>query len=61
MGSRLDYQLMQNNKILQIPNAGRETEGMYVCRATNDGGDFATSLQLSLIGRLESETTMCLF
>uniref|UniRef100_F6Z4P1 Ig-like domain-containing protein n=1 Tax=Ciona intestinalis TaxID=7719 RepID=F6Z4P1_CIOIN len=49
LGTTLDYQLMDQMKILQIPNADSNTEGTYTCHAINDGGNLTTSLRLSLV------------
>ncbi|XP_076801065.1 ADAMTS-like protein 1 isoform X2 [Clavelina lepadiformis] len=48
-GRRLDYQLMRQDKVLQIPNASEDTEGVYSCHAQNEGGNLTTILVLELI------------
>nr|CAB3220004.1 ADAMTS-like protein 1 [Phallusia mammillata] len=65
LGRTLDYQLMHQDRILQIPVANMETEGLYQCTASNEGGNFTTSLLLGLseysyeFGNYTQCTTTC--
>ena len=57
--SNFEYQLMKEDKILQIPKADYTTEGTFSCLAENDGGNLTTRLRLNLIGKKKSCYMFC--
>ena len=47
---QLDFQLMYNNKVLQISRINNNLTGIYSCKGVNDGGEHNISLQLNITG-----------
>jgi len=45
---QLDFQLMYNNKVLQISRINNNLTGIYSCKGVNDGGEHNISLQLNI-------------
>ena len=56
--SIFEYQLMKEDKVLQISRADFNTEGTYSCFAQNDGGNLTTRLNLRLIGEYKAADTL---
>ena len=42
---------MKQGRVLQIPNSGEETVGIYTCHADNDAGSLTASLRLDILGK----------